>query len=531
MTLKNLIKYGYFTEELPPAFNTLLFGDNVRRVQSIIASLDSREKKKLNETNFVTYSIPKVGIHRRLNGIPNPYHQFLLSNAIYRNWSQIKKHYKKSSLSASIPEVDKSKKRAIVQFAKYELFKEKCIISSFDAFFELRSDILRYFPSIYTHSIPWALHTKGIAKTRRRDKTLLGNLIDEYIRYAQNGQTIGMPIGTDTSRIVSEIIGCAIDEQISKALKRENVKCKGYRFVDDCHFFFSSQADAEIALKCFQKILADFSLNINEEKTSISKAPFLFENNWNHQLVNFKIRKDKRFQRLDLRNYFNILINFSKQYPNDFVIKYGIKTLRKVKIFRNNWNLFESLVYSLAIAEGAILPDLLAILLQNQKIVNRKMLESTISALLNQHVYRANHFEVSWTLWIAKSFDIRLKKEVAQAILESRDIVSILILLDLQRMKLVTSRLRLSDLRLEFNQYGLTNEYWLLVYEASHKNWISTNALATVEFFKKLSANAISFYDSSRQIEFGDSNIVGKQADSEVDLVSKKIEEKHTSKY
>ena len=500
-------------------------------MQGIIASLTATERKKLSETNFVTYSIPKVGIHRRINGIPNPYHQFLLSETIYKNWSSIKKHYKKSTLSASIPEVDKSKKRAVVQFAKYEQFKEKCIVSSFDTFFELRSDILRYFPSIYTHSIPWALHTKAIAKTRRRDRALLGNVLDEYIRYAQNGQTIGMPIGTDTSRIVSEIIGCAIDEEIRNSLKKENIQIKGHRFVDDCHFFFYNQAEAEIALKCFQKILADFSLNINEEKTSINKAPFFFENNWNHQLVNFKIRVNQKYQRLDLRNYFNLLINFSKQYPNDFVIKYGIKTLRKSSIFKNNWDLFESLVYSLTIAEGAILPDLLAILLQNEKFINRKKLESTVSALLNQHVYKANHFEVSWTLWIAKSFNIKVKKEIAQAILDSRDIISILILLDLQQMKLVTSKLRLSDIKLEFNQDGLTNEYWLLVYEASHKGWISTTALSTVEFFNQLSLNGVSFYDSSKQISFGLPNVIGRPMRLVKIIKPPKTEEKPTSKY
>jgi hypothetical protein len=238
MTIKKLISHGYFSEELPPPFTTELFGNKLRKVQSIIAALDAAEKKKLNETNFVKYSIPKVGIHRRLNGIPNPFHQLALSIEIYKNWSKIKKHYKKSTLSASIPEIDKSNRRAILQFAKFEIFKEKCIESSFDTFFELKSDISKYFPSIYTHSIPWAIHTKQIAKTRRRDRTLYGNILDECLRFGQSGQTIGMPIGTDTSRIIAELIGCSIDEELVKQLKKENIRIKGYRFVDDCHFFF-----------------------------------------------------------------------------------------------------------------------------------------------------------------------------------------------------------------------------------------------------------------------------------------------------
>lgn len=172
MKLKNLITKGYFSEELPPPFSTLLLGEKLSKVQLIISNLSDSEMKKINETNFVKYSISKVGIHRRLHGIPNPFHQIKLSEAIYKYWANIKMHYNKSNLSASIPEVDKSSKRAIIQFEKYGQFKEKCIKASFDASFELKSDISNYFPSIYTHSIPWAIHSKSEEKKRRNSKVL-----------------------------------------------------------------------------------------------------------------------------------------------------------------------------------------------------------------------------------------------------------------------------------------------------------------------------------------------------------------------
>jgi hypothetical protein len=534
MTLKNLISKGYFSEELPPPFSTILLGDNIRKVFAIIKSLPALESKKLYETNFVKYSIPKVGIYRRVNGLPNPYHQLILSQSIYKNWSKIKKQFKKSKISASIPEVDKSGKRAIVQFSKFEEFKEKAIEASFDTFYEFKTDIAKYFSSIYTHSIPWAIHTKSIAKTRRRDKSLYGNNLDECVRYGQSGQTIGLPIGTDTSRIIAELIGCSIDEQLTKQLKKEGIILKGKRFVDDCHFFFYSQADAEKGLKHFQRILGDFSLNINEEKTSINKAPFSFDNSWNNQITSFSFRHVSRFQRLDLRNYFNLLINLSKKYPNDSVIKYGIKRLRKQKIHRENWNIYESLIYSLAIAEGAILPDLLAIMLQNKKYVNKIRLSSVIQSLLNQHVYQGNHFEISWSLWIAKSFNIKIPQLIAQSIIDSRDIISILILLDLRQSRLVSQRINTTDIQLEFNQDGLTNEYWLLVYEASHKGWIPSTALSTIKFFNDISVNGISFYDSTKQISIDASNVISKRTvpiKNPVKTVKKPITEEPKTTY
>jgi hypothetical protein len=510
MTLTNLVTNGYFSEEMPPPFSSSLLGANVRKVLSIIKALNNTEQRKMYETESVRFSIPKVGIHRRVNGIPNPYHQIKLSQVIAKNWRKIQKEYRRSLLSASVPEVDKTRKRSIIQFAKYEEFREKCIEASFDTFFELRTDISKYFPSIYTHSIPWAMHSKAIAKTRRKDKLLIGNVIDECLRFGQSGQTKGIPIGTDTSRIVAEIIGCSIDVALCKELKREDVPIKGHRFVDDCHFFFYSQSDAEKGLKHFEKILSDLSLNINEEKTFISRAPFFFENTWNNQINSFAFRRDVRYQKLDLRNYFNLLLNLARQYPNDSVVKYGIKRLRKIKIHKENWNLFESLVYALTIAEGSILPDLLAITLQNKKLVTLKKLGSVLKSLLEQHIYKGNHFEVSWALWIARTFNLKISRQVAEMIVQSKDILSIIILLDLRSSGLVPKRLKTKEIELEFSQYGLTNEYWLLVYEAAHKGWILSTALTTIDFFKKLSDLGVSFYDNGRQIEVGESNIIVK---------------------
>jgi hypothetical protein len=465
MNLTNLLGKGYFCEELPPAFTTANFALQHRKISSIVKSLTKEEFEKLKETDFVRFSVPRVGIQRRINGIPNPFHQFQLSLLLYKNWSKIRKHYRRKNLSASIPDEDKSGKRAIIQFSKYELFKEKCIEASFDALFELRGDISKYFSSIYTHSIPWALHTKAIGKAKRFDKKLLGNLIDQAIRFGQSGQTIGIPIGTDTSRIVAEILGCAIDDLLLTALSKEKILMKGFRFVDDIHFFFHSQADAEICLKHFRRILDTFSLNIKEEKTFVNKSPFVFDNAWSHTLNNFRFRSASKFQRIDLKNYTSLLIQLSQQYLTEPIIKYGVKRLIRLKIADDNWKLYESLLFSLAGADGAILPDLLTVLLRRREMTNKGKLESLIKSILAKHVYRGNHFEVSWSLWIARTFRIKIPLSTSNEIASSRDIVSILILLDLRSLGLVPKKIALDTIKLEMNESGLVNEYWLLIYE------------------------------------------------------------------
>ncbi|MDR3711343.1 MAG: RNA-directed DNA polymerase [Puia sp.] len=351
------------------------------------------------------------------------------------------------------------------------------------------------------------MHTKSYAKTNRRS-VIAGNIIDECVRSGQSGQTMGIPIGTDTSRIIAEIIGCSIDEALVTQLRKEGIAIKGYRFVDDCHFFFHTQSDAEKALMHFYRILSDLSLSINEEKTLLTRAPFQFDSNWSRQISGFVFRNSEiRYQRLDIRHYFNLLIQLSKQFPNDSVIKYGIKRLKNLKINKANWELFESILYSLCIAEGAILPDMLSILLQNKTDLDLSKLQSIIEALLNQHVYKGNHFEVAWSLWMARSFGIQVTNSVAQEIADSKDIVSIIILLDLIDNKLVSGPVSTSAIAAEFRQEGLLNEYWMLVYEANHKGWVASTVLSTVSFFQQISTLGISFYDNTRQVAFGSSNI------------------------
>jgi hypothetical protein len=80
--------------------------------------------------------------------------------------------------------------------------------------------------------------------------TMYGNLLDLLVRNAQDGQTIGLPVGPDTSRLLAEVIGTAVDRAIQIALKgKRNWSPKqrgGMRFVDDYTFGCASQQEAEI---------------------------------------------------------------------------------------------------------------------------------------------------------------------------------------------------------------------------------------------------------------------------------------------
>jgi len=506
MDLEKLISKGYFAAELPPPFNSELLGKEALNMFNHFETLDNGIKKDFYETLNLTYSVPKVGLSRRLMGIPNPIHQIELSKIICDNWTEIQKIFSRSKISSSKQVEDKSGERATTMIDTFGEFKGKCLEQSFDKLFELKTDISKYFPTIYTHSIPWAIHSKSVAKSRRNDDALLGNLLDKAIRSGQSGQTIGIPIGPDTSRIISEILGCTFDKLLT-----DKFKLVGFRYVDDCFFFFDSQSSAEQVFKHFQSILTEYGLDINEEKTSIRKQPLPFESKWVIELSNYQIRKNEKGQITDLKNFVSFAFDLVNTYPKDSVLKFAIKKLFYDKVHKNNWELFESLIFRMGISEPVILPEILTLLLSYEKWVSKVKLKRFLTSIISEHVYKGHDFEVSWALWIAKSFSIKINKALAQKVFDSRDTISILIGFDMMKRKLISDKIDLKSINSEINKSGFINEWWLLTYEGIVKKWIkpkATDLLSKNKYFFELKKKKVEFYDSNRQlakIEFKES--------------------------
>ena len=119
--------------------------------------------------------------------------------------------------------------------------KEERILRSTCSRHLLQVDISRFYHSIYTHSIAWALHGKAQAKANR-SRSLYGNALDEDVRKTRDGQTMGVPIGPDTSRIISEIVAAAIDLDLQQRLG----EVVGVRWVDDYFLYFKSRGDLQV---------------------------------------------------------------------------------------------------------------------------------------------------------------------------------------------------------------------------------------------------------------------------------------------
>ncbi|MEC4049651.1 RNA-directed DNA polymerase [Flavobacterium sp. SUN046] len=512
MTNQELLENGYFPKELPPPFQTKLFADKLIDIESdwkavlILNNKAIKAKKEIFrerywESKWVVHSLPKVGYSRRLLGIPNPYHQSILSKSISDRWAEIEVIFNKSTISNSKPVKDTTGKRALKSINTFGQFRKECLINSYDKIYEVRTDVSRYYGTIYTHIVPWIIHSKAVAKVDRKNLALLGNLLDKNLRESNSGQTLGIPIGPDTSLVVAEIIGCTLDEMIQKKFNSSAVK--GFRYIDDYYIYCENQSDSEKVFKYVQSIFTEFQLDINEEKTKISKSPFPFETDWSIELGSFTFRKHPQSQQTDIERFVSVAFRYAKLNPKDSVLNFAITVLKGIPLFEESWKLYQSFVLKIAITEPVTLPTVAQILVSHKAKVEKLKVKSVVENIIKEHTPKGHHFEVSWALWICKEFEIKIPNNLAKLVFDSSDVVSILIALDLKKNGFINKPVSTSHLRIELTPESLMEDKWLLTYESILQGWIKSpklNPISENEFFSLLKKHRVKFYDDTRKV-------------------------------
>jgi hypothetical protein len=332
--MRRLLEKGYFPSQLPPPFSTASLATHH---QSLFNCWPSG-LNKVPSSRGEYFSVARAGHARRSITIPNPINQLQLCRAIGDYWPDLRKHFEKSKLSLSVPKLRGNKNRATEIVPLSELTEKRLILSGSYPY-ALMTDVSRFFPTIYTHSIPWALHGKANSKanTKIKTPTYYGNILDYIIQGSQERQTIGIPIGPDTSHIVSEIIATAVDLHLRDRLKRWPV---GYRHVGDYFLCFNSRQEADAALTALKSALREFELDINPTKTRIVETGSLREDGWVDRLKAAEISTSEREQRRDISRFFDLAFDVAREDEN--ALKYALKRSAGTRILAPVWQLYEA---------------------------------------------------------------------------------------------------------------------------------------------------------------------------------------------
>lgn len=491
--LKELLEKGFFPVQLPPGFTSKTYASKYKKYKN------AWELRKAPSTRAEKFSVARSSYYRRITSIVNPVSFFLLSKEIDRFWPQIQKHYRKSKLSLSRPQI-KPELRAI-KISKFSDLYEAKVTKSTGYRFVLITDISNFFPSVYTHTIPWALHSKPVAKNNKvKNDTYFGNILDNRSMGVQDWQTVGLPIGPDTSHIIAEIIGVAIDLQIKDALGGWP---SGFRYVDDFYLFFDSREEAEIALAELTKAISNFELQINPSKTRIIEVKGLVEESWKYNLKKLSISPEKRTQRDDIHNYFEALFSLESKFLDESLIKYGLKQISSHIIKISNWDVFEAYLLKCGFSFPntlQVIANILSTYHHHGYNVNLKAIERFCSNLIKVHAISDHHSEVSWLLWICKELGLNVHKDAVREIEGMNSSVCALIALDLFHAGVIKTNFTVNYLKQFSNKQSLYSSDWLISYEAGRRGWLKNanhDYIVNDEFFGELLKENVSFYNET----------------------------------
>ncbi|VTP95835.1 antiviral reverse transcriptase Drt3b [Sphingobacterium daejeonense] len=144
-------------------------------------------------------------------------------------------------------------------------------------------DISKCFDSVYTHSVAWAIYGKTVVKERLKgaDITFPGKF-DAFMQNGNFGETNGILIGPEFSRIFAEIILQSIDKEIECYLREEKSLIfkrdyEIYRYVDDYFIFYNDDETRDEILSKYKVVMKTYKMSLSEVKNKEYGRPLITE--------------------------------------------------------------------------------------------------------------------------------------------------------------------------------------------------------------------------------------------------------------
>ena len=182
-TASDFVQRGYFPRELPPPFSARDLAAVVELAHACCRDLPRGIGRAVSPTTSLGPEVCADLLPFRIRNRFVP-----LAHLIEKHWELIDSHLTGQSLSLSRPVPAASPSRAVIPVSKLgELPKVKARLRVGHRYV-LHADLSQFYGTLYTHSIPWALHTKPVAKANIGGT--IGDLIDKAVRDTSQGQTV-----------------------------------------------------------------------------------------------------------------------------------------------------------------------------------------------------------------------------------------------------------------------------------------------------------------------------------------------------
>ncbi len=396
---KGLLQYGFFSEKLPPIFTSESFYQYCQRTNIQL---------QRNSYDYIHFESMRNTNAPRLLGIPHPFAYENLCRVIKNNWYEIREklceNTRGDSYRISRLHIQKYAAGKVLFKMNYENWR---VDESPEADIRIgkryvvNADISTCFPSIYTHSLPWALVGKDVAKNNRKKEEWY-NQVDAACQKLRNGETHGLMIGPHTSNLLSEIILTGVDNKLKK-------RYDYIRKIDDYICYVSSMEEAQRFLTDLSECLQEYDLSVNHKKTHIIQLPTPTKEKWVREIGELAYRiSDKGVNYTQVSKYLDSLVELMYRHDNNLaVFKYGIKVLAKYKLTDNARRYYIKTILHFA----NIYPYIVPLLEQYVFVSHHTNLAEikSFSEKLFESAYNTKNYEaLSYVLYFAIRYDFRI---------------------------------------------------------------------------------------------------------------------------
>lgn len=333
-----LLGFGLFSDRLPPFLTS---------EQYLLYSKSKPFSNGQYSSRYIYYDNYRNNNVPRILAIPSPFAYENLCRVISDNWDKIQAYFLEKTLMQKykisrihIRKLAKTKVLFKMNYDNWKIdgFPEPDLI--LDKKYIVKADISNCFPSMYTHSLSWALVGKEVSKQNINEKQAWYNKIDFFSQRIKDKETHGFLIGPHVSNLLSEIILCDIDCKLCE-------KWSYIRNIDDYTCYVKTKDDADEFLLDLQTELKNYDLLLNQKKVSIHELPKSSENNWKICLdkAEYLLKCNQTIIKYNnIRNYFDEVINLVNSYNNSSVLAYAFKVISGCYSSKNKINFSQNAI-------------------------------------------------------------------------------------------------------------------------------------------------------------------------------------------
>lgn len=408
-------------EELPPNFTSNTFTPDVARR---LATLNM-SRNGWKGFDQIEYRLTRFNTAGRWLSIPHPLAHAKLCLTLSEHWEKFDRILKNTHSNIKPQCYEDGRVIVMNGYSDSSEKTGKYLNHSFGKRYVVHADVSNFFPSLYSHAIPWALVGFTEAKDKSGPKHLdeWFNQIDACVRNTRRGETQGVAIGPATSNILAEIILGKVDESLA-----ESAGANFSRYIDDYSYYCNTEEDAQNFLHSLESELAKFKLQLNAKKTSIEKLPQPSVEHWVIELgQSVSSDKEKEVSLFDVYRYLDFAQVLSLKHPEGSVLKYAVSTVIKMPIRWDRAGGLLQYLLSLSFHHANLLPLLEKPIEKNHAdFLGYGSAGADLISILRENIRLKRSDGICWALYFLGRLELEIPTSVVNEVIGTDDCMSIL---------------------------------------------------------------------------------------------------------